>query len=148
MVGKSRDLAGSSSGLFRYLAVEVLGLFTPIILVLCMGLGALVLGGLTLGLGVVAFPFIGYRVSSELCEHAYGSGGQPAFKRYVLSTLAGFVLWGAIFVAPLCFSGIVSEGEERGLFFVIPIGFGAGFLLWALAAGRWVSLGVSRKSRV
>ena len=125
----------------------VLGVFTPIILVLSMGLGLVVLGLLTFGFGALVCPYIGYRVSRELCEYAYGLGGQLAFKRYAVSTIVGFVLWAGILVGPALLSGAMFE-EGFGLFLpgvLIPIGLGSGFLLWALAAGRWMSLGVDRK---
>lgn len=140
-----------ASGFFSHRKGEVLGFFTPILVLLAM-----IVGAFTWFLAFVLCPLLGYFVSLKLCRRALTSGGRPAFKRYAISTLLGFAFWLVLWPAVVALLDSLSDGDEvvaggdalgAALAFISGlIAFGCAFLCWAIAA-VWCWRSASRAER-
>ena len=117
----------------------MLGFFTPILVLVVM-----IVGAFTWYLAFVLCPLLGCFVSLKLCQRALTSGGRPAFKRYAISTLLGFVFWPIFWVFLVGFIDRLSDGDEvvaggdaLGSALAVVFGlmaFGCAILCWAIAA--------------
>ena len=132
-------------------ATARMGFFTPL-----MVLAAMIITAFTWYFAFVLCPLSGYFVSLKLCQRALTSGGRPAFKRYAISTLLGFVFWPIFGIFLVGFLGSLSDGDAvvaggqalgNGLAFIAGlIAFGCAFLCWASAAA-WCWRSDSGKDR-
>ena len=128
-----------ASGFFAHRKSEVLGFFTPILVLVAM-----IVGAFTWYLAFVLCPLLGYFVSLKLCQRALTSGGRPAFKRYAISTLLGFVFWPIFWICLVGFIDRLSDGDEvvaggdaLGSALAAVFGlmaFGCAILCWPIAA--------------
>jgi len=136
---RTPGVAGLASEFFSHRQGEVLGFFTPILVLVAM-----IVGAFTWYLAFVLCPLLGYVVSLKLCQRALTSGGRPAFKRYAISTLLGFVCWPIFWIFVVGFLVSLPDGDEGapgrdalggGLAVVFGLmAFGCAILCWAIAA--------------
>jgi len=137
--GGTPSVAGIASGFFAHRKSEVLGFFTPILVLVAM-----IVGAFTWYLAFVLCPLLGYCVSLKLCQRALISGGRPACKRYAISTLLGFVFWPIFWICLVGFidrlsdgDKVVAGGDALGSALAAVFGlmaFGCAILCWAIAA--------------
>lgn len=132
----------AAKGILPHLSVQVLALFTPLMVAGAMSLGllfSLVLRPLFV-VGLLASPVIGYFVSVKLCRQVCRSGGTIALQRYLRGAVLSFVLWGLLGFGAACLRA-EQPGDSAGLL-VVPflfagaIGFVVVFITWGWSASR------------
>lgn len=144
MVRRTGSAAHSDGGLLQSLSVQVLALFTPLMLVGSMSLGLVcsrLLGSLARLLfmpALIACPLIGYFVTVKLCRLVCRIGGTVALQHYLRGTVLSFTLWGIFTIGAVGFTAD-SFDEGAGLL-IVPIllggaiAFAAVIIVWAWSA--------------
>jgi hypothetical protein len=139
MVGKTQRVDGFGTGFLAQFGIVALGLFTPLLLLALL----LFVAGWTWIFAIVICPLLGHFVTLQVCRGVFESLGRPAFKRYTVSALLGFALWGAALLVASHFIVHAADGAG-GMFVVIllvvGLVYGCAFLSWAIAARRCWSL--------
>ena len=140
VVDQTRGPVRVANSLFAHCGAVALGLVTPLLL-----LAALSAGAMTWIFAIVVAPFLCHFVALKLCEAVCASGGRPAFNRYVVSTLLGFLVWGGLPVVVFFFTELEGQwpaaGETAGAAsFLISLWLMACVAIpgacWALAVAR------------
>jgi hypothetical protein len=144
MVRRTAVAAHGKSGLLQALSVQVLALFTPLMVVGSMSLGLVIsrllgsLGKLTFVFALPACPLIGYFVTVKLCRLVCHHGGTAALQTYLRSTVMSFILWGVISIGTVGFSAdSLDEGAGLLIYPILlggAIAFAAVFIVWGWSA--------------
>ncbi len=140
--GYNRGIGPAGGVFLRHLSVDLLALFTPLILTGSMGLGLLAstLPGRPVWVfALVACPLIGYFVTVRLCRLVRRSGGIAALQRYLRGTVMSFLFWVIVSIGALWL--IVDRVEGTGLALIPVWLFGAltfagVFIVWGWSASR------------
>jgi len=151
VVDQTRGPVRVANSLFAHCGAVALGLVTPLLL-----LAALSAGAMTWIFAIVVAPFLCHFVALKLCEAVFASGGRPAFNRYVVSTLLGFLVWGGLSVVVFFFTWLEGrwpssrEGAGAASFLIslwLLASVGIPGTCWTLAVARcWYAVSERERS--